>query len=80
MSPLPDPDALAARFWAENATRLPAESKLAFARRARAYFETSMSAVGTTPAELAATDVASARERFIQVVLALHAGSGRTGR
>ena len=62
-----DPDTLAARFWAENAALLNSEGKLAFARRAREYFEAAALARGVAPAGIE-------QERFMQAVLALHAG------
>lgn len=64
-----DPDALATHFWAANAGLLKGEGKLAFARRARAYFEAAAIAAGAAPSALLPE-----RERFMQAVLALHAG------
>lgn len=73
-TPPPEPHALAERFWAENAVLLNSEGKLAFARRARDFFDASMRAGAAAPAERARDC-----ERFLQAVLALHAG-GAEGR
>lgn len=74
-----DPDTLAARFWAANAGLLESEGKLAFARRARTFFEAAARAASAGKAMLSDADIAPERERFVQAVLALHAsGEGES--